>query len=82
LPGHERELAQVWADALGIPAGRIRGSDNFFEIGGTSRTAARLVITLEQQLSLSELAQNATLARMAGLLQQRREDARDGATSG
>jgi hypothetical protein len=76
LRDHERELAQVWADALGVPAGRIRADDNFFLIGGTSRTAARLVIALGQQrLSLSELAGNATLAAMAGLLQRRRQAA-------
>ncbi|WP_405889369.1 acyl carrier protein (plasmid) [Streptomyces sp. NBC_01136] len=67
----ERELAALWADALGVPVERIRRSDNFFEIGGTSRAAARLVMALERRLSVDDFARTPTLAHMADLFEQR-----------
>jgi hypothetical protein len=67
----ERELAALWAEALGVPVERIRSSDNFFEIGGTSRAATRLVMALERRLSVSDLARTPSLAHMAGLFKQR-----------
>jgi hypothetical protein len=67
----EHRLAALWADVLGVPVERIGREDNFFEIGGTSRAAARLVIALEQRLSVSEFARTPTLSQLAGLLDGR-----------
>ncbi|WP_330299329.1 acyl carrier protein [Streptomyces sp. NBC_00503] len=67
----ERRLAAAWADMLGVPVERIRRGDNFFEIGGTSRAAARLVTALERRLTMSEFARTPTLALMADLLDRR-----------
>ncbi|MEV7617253.1 phosphopantetheine-binding protein [Streptomyces sp. NPDC089799] len=68
---NERKLAGLWADVLGVPAERIQRTDNFFEIGGTSRAAARLVIALDQGLSLGEFARCSTLGDLAALLDER-----------
>ncbi len=77
----ERWLAELWADVLEIPAAGIRRTDNFFEIGGTSRTAARLVIVLERRMpvgefsrtrmSVGEFARTRSLADLAELLDRR-----------
>lgn len=67
----ERELAALWADELGVPVERIRRTDNFFEVGGTSRAAARLVIALERRLTIGEFARTPSLTQLADLLDQR-----------
>ncbi|TLS41235.1 acyl carrier protein [Streptomyces montanus] len=67
----ERKLAALWADVLGVPVERIRRTDNFFEIGGTSRAAARLVIALERRLTIGEFARTPSLTHLADLLDQR-----------
>ncbi|MEV8536067.1 phosphopantetheine-binding protein [Streptomyces sp. NPDC051211] len=67
----ERRLARLWADVLGVPVNRIQRTDNFFEIGGTSRAAARLVIALDRHVSINEFAGTHTLTDLAGLLDQR-----------
>ncbi|MFI2782751.1 acyl carrier protein [Streptomyces sp. ALB3] len=77
----ERRLAALWAEVLGVPAERIRRGDNFFEIGGTSRAAARLVIALERRLTIGEFARSRTLTNMADLL-DRRPAPRSGAAVG
>jgi hypothetical protein len=77
----ERWLAELWADVLDVPAAGIRRTDNFFGIGGSSRTAARLVIVLERRMPLGEFsrtrmtvgefARTSTLADLAELLDRR-----------
>jgi hypothetical protein len=67
----EHRLAALWAQVLGVAAERIHRTDNFFEIGGTSRAAARLVIALDKQLSVGEFARTPTLAHLADLLDHR-----------
>ncbi|GHJ23461.1 MULTISPECIES: phosphopantetheine-binding protein [Streptomyces] len=69
-PGEQR-LAALWAGVLGVPAGRIGRTDNFFEIGGTSRAAVRLVIALGHRLTVDEFARTPVLAEQAGLLESR-----------
>lgn len=67
----ERSLAALWAEALGVPVACISRGDNFFEIGGTSRAAARLVIALERRLTVSEFVSARSLALLADLLDRR-----------
>ncbi|NGN63400.1 acyl carrier protein [Streptomyces sp. A7024] len=67
----ERRLLTLWARVLGVPEDRIRRTDNFFEIGGKSMDAARLVVALEHRLALHEVACNAVLSSMAALLDER-----------
>jgi len=40
---HERKLAAIWANVLGIEVGSITARDNFFDLGGHSLLAMRAV---------------------------------------
>ena len=48
LPPEQARLAQVWASALGIDVNEIRPTDNFFDLGGDSLLAMRVVQQSEQ----------------------------------
>lgn len=50
-PEHAR-MAQVWAGVIGIDVNDIRGSDNFFDLGGDSLLVLRAVQQCEQTLGL------------------------------
>jgi acyl carrier protein len=50
LPPEQARLAQVWASALDIDVNDIRASDNFFDLGGDSLLAMRVVEQSEQAL--------------------------------
>ncbi|NEA48036.1 amino acid adenylation domain-containing protein [Streptomyces sp. SID10815] len=64
----ERELAEVWAKLLGVPADRIGRRDHFFDRGGTSLTAVKLTIALERAVSLKDVTRHPVLADLAALL--------------
>ncbi|WP_275290959.1 non-ribosomal peptide synthetase [Amycolatopsis sp. La24] len=68
-------LAAVWQDVLGVP--RIGAHDNFFDAGGHSMVALRLVGELRRILgravSLADLYGNPTPAELAEALEQPRE---------
>jgi hypothetical protein len=49
----------------------IGRQDNFFESGGTSLTAVKLVIALQRQVSLKEVIACPVLADLARLLDER-----------
>lgn len=72
----EHELVQVWEGLL--PRRPIGMHDDFFEIGGDSLLAARMLWEIEQlrgrKLPLSVLFENATLERLAALLEPTAED--------
>ena len=51
----ERRLAAAWAEVLDIPRERIGRRDHFFDRGGTSLSAVRLVIALDRAVSLQDL---------------------------
>jgi acyl carrier protein len=67
----ERWLAAAWAEVLGISTDRIGRRDHFFELGGTSLSALRLVIALERGVSLKDLHAHPTLADQATLIEHR-----------
>ena len=48
---HERALVGILAELLELPSLGVR--DNFFDIGGTSLTAMRLVMTIEKRYGVS-----------------------------
>lgn len=79
LPGNdiEQRLAKIWAPLLGIETIDVHA--DFFEIGGNSLLAARLVIGIEaefgKRLSLVALFQAPSIAQQAKLLE--RNDARE-----
>lgn len=65
----ERRMAALWADVLGVPLERIGRSDDFFELGGTSLAAVRLLVRLDRALSLKDLSANPVLADCAAALE-------------
>jgi amino acid adenylation domain-containing protein len=64
----EERLAAAWAEVLDVPAGRIGRRDHFFDRGGTSLAAARLVIALDRGVSLKDVTRVPVLADQALLL--------------
>jgi amino acid adenylation domain-containing protein len=67
----EQWLAAAWADVLGIPKEQIGRRDRFFDLGGTSLSALRLVIALDRAVSFKDLTAHPTLADQATLIEHR-----------
>jgi amino acid adenylation domain-containing protein len=67
----ERRLAAAWAKVLGITEDQIGRRDHFFELGGTSLSALRLVIALERAVFLKDLNTHPVLADLATLVDNR-----------
>ncbi|MBL1102148.1 amino acid adenylation domain-containing protein [Streptomyces coffeae] len=67
---YERALSEMLADLLRLPA--VGVSDSLFDLGGTSLTAMRLVVRIEQRygvnVPLSEFIAAPTVAGLAALL--------------
>ena len=63
----EQALARIWSDALGIE--RVGVHDNFFQLGGHSVLAIRLMMEIQKQLGrrvpLPALFQGPTIAQLA-----------------
>jgi amino acid adenylation domain-containing protein len=66
-PSEER-VAAAWAKALGVPRDEIGRGDNFFDRGGTSLTAVKLVIALDREVTLKDVTRLPVLADQAHLL--------------
>ncbi len=64
----ERRLAEAWAAELRLPVERIGRDDDFFDLGGTSLSAVRLIVRLERAFTLRDLHRHPTLAGLAGHL--------------
>src|SRR5437867_2394183 len=67
----EEWLAAAWADVLGIPKEQIGRRDHFFDLGGTSLSALKLVIALDRAVSFKELTAHPRLADLAALLDRK-----------
>ena len=67
----EQRLAAAWAELLGIPSHQIGRRDHFFELGGTSLSAVKLVITLDRSVSLKDITRHPILADLAALIDDR-----------
>jgi aspartate racemase len=71
----EAQLAALWAEVLGVREVGVR--DNFFDLGGSSLLAIRLLSRIEGRLGvalpLSALFFAATVEELAGLLRARAE---------
>jgi len=74
-PGTATEdwLAAAWSEVLGIPKDQIGRQDHFFDLGGTSLSALKLVIALDRAVSFKELRTHPILAAQAALLDARVE---------
>lgn len=66
----ERRLARIWQDVLGLP--EVGALDDFFELGGTSLLAARLLAQVQaafgRRLGLAALHEARTVRALARLL--------------
>src|SRR5881296_3043373 len=67
----ERWLAVAWAEVLGIRKDQIGRQDHFFDLGGTSLSAVKLVIALERAVSFKDLINHPILADLATLIDGR-----------
>jgi amino acid adenylation domain-containing protein len=67
----EECVAAAWAGVLGIAKDQIGRRDHFFDLGGTSLTALKLVIALERAVSFQDLAAHPVLADQAALIEHR-----------
>ncbi|MEP7011200.1 MAG: amino acid adenylation domain-containing protein [Acidobacteriota bacterium] len=74
--GSERTLGEIWRRVLGLDA--IRRNDDFFNLGGDSLAAARLLAAIEEQfdrrLRIAQLLKAPTLSALAGELGANRSD--------
>ncbi|MFM9915772.1 MAG: non-ribosomal peptide synthetase [Rhizobacter sp.] len=64
----EHRLAAAWAAVLGVPQAQIGRRDHFFDRGGTSLSAVKLVIALQRAVSLKDVTRHPVLADMAQLI--------------
>jgi amino acid adenylation domain-containing protein len=69
----EQRLAVAWAKLLGIPEDQIGRRDHFFDRGGTSLSAVKLVIALDRAVSLKDVTRHPVLADLARLVGGRSE---------
>jgi surfactin synthase thioesterase subunit len=67
----EQRMAAAWAGLLGVPVDQIGRHDHFFDRGGNSLTAVKLVIALKREVSLTDITRYPTLADLAGLVDGR-----------
>jgi acyl-coenzyme A synthetase/AMP-(fatty) acid ligase len=61
----EERVAAAWAEVLGIAQDEIGRNDHFFDRGGTSLSAAKLVIALGRAVSLKDVIRHPVLADLA-----------------
>src|SRR5881296_788483 len=54
----EQWLAAAWADVLGISKDQVGRRDDFFDIGGTSLSALKLVIALDRAVTFKDLTEH------------------------
>ena len=64
----ERYLARLWSEVLGVPMERIGMDSNFFDIGGDSLAAVRLVVKLRRTVSLTTVLRYPRLGEQAANL--------------
>ncbi|WP_409492241.1 non-ribosomal peptide synthetase [Amycolatopsis sp. cmx-11-12] len=73
----ERRLATAWAEVLGLPWDEIGARSNFFDLGGSSLSAVRLVVVLDRLISLNDLTGKPVLRDLAAAV-----DAQDDTNGG
>ncbi|GAB1327004.1 non-ribosomal peptide synthetase [Streptomyces sennicomposti] len=71
----ERRLAAAWAEVLSLPVERIGRADGFFDLGGTSLSAVRLVVRMERAFTLRDMTRRPALAELAAFLDDPRHAA-------
>lgn len=69
--GTERKLLAIWTSMLNLPEDSISGEDSFFELGGDSITAMRLVGAARDEglaLTVADVFRNPTFEDMAAII--------------
>lgn len=70
----ELKLTEIWGNVLGIPGNKISVKDNFFDIGGHSLKATRLVSQIHKEfgvkIALKDLFNTSILETQAFLIKQ------------
>ena len=78
--GLERELTEVWASVLRIPAASIEPDGNFYDLGGDSLAAARIFTGVRKQfgvsITLDRLYDVRTIRAMAAFIEAGRASAK------
>lgn len=68
----EHLLTRLWAEALGVPEGRVPRSVSLFELGGSSLTLIRLHSSIRREVSadvpITDLFKYPTVSTLAGAL--------------
>ena len=72
----EQRLTEVWAKVLGLDAGQIGRGDDFFDRGGTSLSAVKLVIGLDRAVTPKDIARHPVLSDLAALLDSKAGEGR------
>jgi amino acid adenylation domain-containing protein len=65
--GTQRRIAAAWAQAMKRPVDDIGCDDNFFDIGGSSLSALRVVVSLNGLISLDDLVRNPVLSALSAV---------------
>lgn len=60
-------IARAWAQALNRPAEDIGSDDSFFDLGGSSLAALRVVASLDGLIALDDLVRNPVLSALAAV---------------
>ncbi len=68
----ERLLAETWAAVLDLPVDRIGRHDHFFELGGSSLAALRMVAALDGLVRLDEMISDPVLSALAARMERAR----------
>jgi amino acid adenylation domain-containing protein len=66
--GTERRLATAWAEVLGRTPDEVAADDDFFDLGGDSLAAVRLVVKLDRAVSLTDLTRHPVLRELAKVI--------------
>ncbi|GAA4024689.1 hypothetical protein GCM10022247_56390 [Allokutzneria multivorans] len=72
----EWRIAAAWAEALGVAPEEVGRDSHFFDSGGTSLSAVRLVVKLERAISLKDLTRTPVLADLAAAVDSVTENGR------
>ncbi|MFJ5891729.1 amino acid adenylation domain-containing protein [Streptomyces californicus] len=64
----EHRIAAAWAAVLGLDPQRVGRDSHFFDTGGTSLSAVRLVVKLDRAVSLKELTRYPRLSDLAAFI--------------
>ncbi|MGH3875431.1 MAG: amino acid adenylation domain-containing protein [Actinophytocola sp.] len=73
----EGELAELFAEVLGLEAAEVGVTDNFFDLGGHSIAAMKVAVRLDGAIGLHDLLAGPTVRALAAGMREQRETRRD-----